>query len=349
MHRQRWAKHGSCSRLSRREFLLGAVLGAQAVIVAAATESERRGAYHRAFDGFEPLSDPEFYDLVATYAETPVPLYLDTPEEEGPLAFRFTLPTESVLYVSARADADYPLLVHPLVIERESGHRFLLPLVRSSETGRSIATTIQLGRFEAGEHRFTLTQDRAVAEPIPSSLRLQATRPVGESLLTMFMDHNPVVKLKNLDNVLDDIPLMAFCKLHKRDDRYKVTSFIIFSSENGGTTPVKLMRSYRRTLDVEWVMQQLFEADGGAIRTRRRFQGRDHRSQPYEGAERIGNSPVLATATANNNFSDGWIRFWRWTFRNPFAETGDDAIYFSPKPLFLPSDQWSTDLLERVP
>jgi hypothetical protein len=158
-----------------------------------------------------------------------------------------------------------------------------------------------------------------------------------------------VVKLKNRQNVLDDVPLMAFSKVHRREDRYKVVSFIIFSAENGGMMPVNLMNVFSRTVDVEWVMQQLFELDGTPIESRRRFQASRHRVQPFMGQDLFGNSPVLATATPNNNFSDGRFRIWRWSLPNPFEEIDNDAIYYSPRPIFLPSDQWSTELQGRYP
>jgi hypothetical protein len=335
--------------MNRRGFLLGAVAAVQSAMVVAATGSAWRRAYDRDFDGFEPVTDAEFAELVAGYSEIPVPLTADAVERDGPRAFRFTLPAPSSLNVSASADHSDPMFVHPLVLERENGRRFLLPLIRSDEEGRRVTTTAQLGRFEAGEHTITLAQDRAAFIALPRSLRLEATRPAGESLLAKFIDSNPVVRLKNRDNVLDDIPLMAFSKIHRREDRYKVISYIIFSAENGGMEPANLLDAFRRTVDVEWVMQQLFEADGEPIRSRRRFQGSRHRIQRFAGRDHFGNSPVLTTATENNNFSDGRIRLWRWSIPNPLDDVDEDAIYYSPKPVFLPSAAWSTALLERYP
>jgi hypothetical protein len=318
-------------------------------MVVASTESDWWRAYNRDFNRFEPLSDAEYVDLVAGYAEAPVPLHVAGVDDDGAVSYGFKVTEATNLFVSASADGADPIFVHPLILRRENGRRYFLPLIRAAEPGRFITTTAQLGRFEKGEHVIALTQDSASSRPLPLSLRLRASRPVGDSLLARFMASNPVVRLKNRQNVLDDVPLMAFSKVHRREDRYKVVSFIIFSAENGGMMPVNLMSVFSRTVDVEWVMQQLFELDGTPIESRRRFQASRHRVQPFTGDHLFGNSPVLATATPNNNFADGRFRILRWSFPNPFEDVDDDAIYYSPRPVFLPSEQWSTELQRRYP
>lgn len=336
-------------RLTRRRFLLGALGVAQAVGILSVTRSEWRLAYASDFAEFDPLDPAAFSELVLNHAETPVPLRWEGPEEDGARRYRFSLPEDAAVYLAATTGSAAVPFVHPLIIQLENGRRYLLPLLRSSRDGNRIPSAINLGRFDAGDHTFSLRQHPAVSLPVLASLRLRATRPNPDSLLAAFMDHQPVVKLKYVDNVLDDVPLVSFCKIHKRAARYRVTSYIIFSSENGGTMPVSLMEAYQRTVDIEWVMQQLFLPTGAVIATRRRFQGRHHGTEPFAGREMFGNSPVLVTATPNNNFADGRISLWRWSFDNPFAADIDDPIYYSAKPRFLPPHAWAGDVLAAVP
>ncbi|MGH2562027.1 MAG: hypothetical protein ACRDJH_23455 [Thermomicrobiales bacterium] len=341
--------HQEPPRLTRRRLLLGALAGAQAVGILSVTRNQWRLAYERDFAGFEPLDPAAFHELVLSHTEMPVRLAWDELADDGGRRFRFSLPEASAIYLSATTGSAGVPFVHPLIVQLEYGRRYLLPLIRSSRDGNRIPSAVNLGRFDAGDHTFTLRQDPAVSLPILASVRLGATRPDPDSLLAAFMDHNPVVKLKNLSKVLDDIPLVSFCKIHKRGARYRVTSYIIFSSENGGTMPVSLMAAYQRTVDIEWVMEQLFESTGDVIAARRRFQRRHHGTEPFAGREMFGNSPVLDTATPNNNFADGRIRLWRWTFSNPFATRIDDPIYYSPKPVFLAPHEWAADMLLAMP
>jgi hypothetical protein len=329
--------------------LLLGIAAAQAVGIVAATATDRRRIYARAFEDFKALTPLEFDSLVLDHKETPVELMPSEPADDGAARFEFTVPEDSAIYLEATAGTSEFPFVHPLIIQLENGRRYLLPLIRSARDERPFRATLDLGRFEAGTHSFTLRQDAAVSFPVPASLRLQATRPESDSLLAAFMDRHPVVKLKNLENVLDDIPLVGLSKIHRRENRYRVTSYIIFSSENGGTMPVSLMQAYQRTVDIEWVMQQLFEPTGDAIATRPRFQRPHHRSAPFRGREALDNRPVVATATPNNNFSDDRIHLWRWSIADPFAGNISDPIYYAPKPMFLAPHEWPTSVIREYP
>lgn len=331
--------------------MLGAALVAmQSAAITVKAQAEWAREFNRQFRGFALLEPLEFWGLVRSQAELPIDLRLVAGSDNEVKTFTFSLAEETTVYLTASAASAEVTFVHPLIVRLGSGRRHLLSLIRSETPGRRVPNSINLGTFTAGDHQITVNQDAAVAIPIPDSLTLTAARPASDSLLASFIDHNPVVKIKNLHNVLDDIPLVGYCHIKKRDStaEYLVSSHLIFSSENGGSMPTRLMTSFQRTLDVEWVMEQIFRPDGRVVATQRRFQSRNHGIEPFEGTEMIGNSPVLTTATPNNLFGDDRVHIGRWSAPNPFRGE-DDPIYYSPKPIFLPPGKWSQQVLDDMP
>lgn len=336
-------------RYSRRAVLLGAVLASQSIMVAATTQAERARAFYREFIHLDPLADPDFYELVAAYAETPVPLKEDEPDAEGRRTLRFSLTQESPVFLTATAASSEPIVVHPLIVRPGAGPRLLLPLIRPASQEREIVSAIQLGTFVAGEHTFTLEQDAALTLPIPSSLVLRASRPEPDALLGKFLAYTPVIQVKNRANPLDDMPLMTFAKIFRRADHYKVTTFVIFSSENGGTMPARLLDVYQRTVDIEWVTQQLYTPAGDPAPGKLSFQTVHHGFEQFEGRRVLGGHPLLSIASQNNNFSDGMFRVLGWAIPRLADRERSDAILYAPKPRFLPADDWGTSLLREFP
>jgi hypothetical protein len=336
-------------RYDRRAFLLGALFAGQSIMVAATTQAQRSRSFFREFNPFAPLDDANVFDLVATYTETPVPLTEDEPDADGRRTFRFSLTRATPVFLTATAASSEQVFVHPLIVRPQDGPRLLLPLIQSAQQNREIPSTIQLGTFESGDHTFTLEQDAALTLPIPSSLVLRATHPEPDALLGKFLAHTPVIEVKNGANPLDDIPLMAFAKIYRRGDEYKVTSFVIFSSENGGTMPARLLDVYQRTLDIEWVTQQLYAPTGDPVPGRLSFQTIHHGFERFEGRRILGEHPLLSIASQNNNFSDGMFRVLGWAFPRPSERVGSDSILYAPKPRFLLADDWGTSLLSEFP
>lgn len=337
------------TRLSRRGFLLAGLVAVQAVAVAGTTRSERSRTFYREFNRFTPLNDPDFYELVATYAETPVPLIEGEPDADGRRTFRFSLARDTTVFLAAAAESSEPIFVHPLIVRVDDGPRLLLPLIRSANPDRGISSPIQLGMLEAGDHTFTLEQDAAATFPLPESLVLSATRPEPDALLAKLMAHVPVIEIKNPENVLDDIPLMAFAKLYRREDQYKITTFVIFSSENGGTMPARLLDVYQRTVDIEWVTQQIYSFDGEPVSDRLSFQTIRHGFAQFDGPRVLGEHPLLSIASENNNFSDGKVRVLGWAIPRLSVPYGSDPILYAPKPRFLPGSDWGASLMRDYP
>ncbi len=336
-------------RFRRRGFLVVGLLAVQSAVVAATTQTERASIFYREFNQFAPLADADFYELVATYAETPVALVEGEPDADGRRTFRFSLTRATPVYLTATVASSEPMFVHPLIVRSDNGPRLLLPLIQSSLPEREIPSTIQLGTLDAGDHVFTLEQHASATFPIPNSLSLRAARPEPDAPLARFLAHTPVIEIKNPANPLDDIPLMAFAKLYRRNDQYKVTSFFIFSSENGGTMPARLLDIYQRTVDIEWATQQIYSLSGETVPGLLSFQTVSHGFAQFEGRRMLGDHPLLSIASENNNFSDGQVRVLGWAIPRLSAGDSADPILYAPKPQFIPGADWGTSLLHKYP
>lgn len=323
-------RHNWCVRVVV-VFTLLSCISASFIVAKVHTDLERE--FYRNFIGYHSLEQSEYDQLLSQHRE--IPIALKTEVRQGKLLLSFSLPVDSAVYLTASADSARTVFVHPLILEREDGKKFLLPLLRSDVVGEELSSSIRLGHFSAGVHQVELTQDDSVNLSLPSTLQLQASRSAYQSPLSVFIDHHPVVEVRNPRNVLDDIPLIGYSRIYKRGDDYMVTSNLIFSSENGGTKPPVLMRSYGRTLDVEWVMKQIFAHDGDALQpSYRQYQGGSHTPRQFEGKQYLDSSPVLEVATLNNNFSDG--RFWLDGIIPRRASANTEVLYYAPKPEFLP-------------
>ena len=336
-------------RISRRGLLLSAVLAGQSVMVAASTQAQRSRAYFREFAGFDSLSRARYYELVANYTESPLVLTAGEPDAAGRPTYRFSLSRETPVFLSATVSGVEPIFVHPLIVRRDDGPRLLLPLIRPATPDRSITSSIQLGMCEAGDHSFSIEQNAASSMPLPDSLVLRIARPEPDSLLASFLAHTPVIEIKNAANVLDDIPLMAFAKIFRLGDAYKMTTFVIFSSENGGTMPARLLDTYQRTVDIEWVTQQLYSPDGRPEPGRLAFQTVHHGFERFAGRQVLGSHPSLSIASQNNNFTDGVVRVLGMTLPSYFSSETRDPILYAPKPRFLPPAEWGIGLLSEYP
>ena len=325
------------------------MIAVQSALVAATTRAEWARTFYRKFSQFTPLADSEFYELVATYSETPIQLRAGEPDADGRRTYHFSLTRETPVYLTATAASSEPMFVHPLIVRLNDGPRLLLPLMQSSEPEKEIPSSIQLGTLEAGDHMFTLEQDAAVTIPIPGSLSLRAARPEPDAPLARFLTHTPVIEIKNPANVLDDIPLMAFSKLYRREDQYKVTTFFIFSSENGGTMPARLIATYQRTVDIEWATQKIYSLSGESASGWLSFQTVSHGFAQFDGRRVLGDHPLLSIASENNNFSDGQVRILGWSIPRLGAGESADPILYAPKPRFIPGADWGTSLLQEYP
>ncbi len=175
-----------------------------------------------------------------------------------------------------------------------------LPIVR---TGRA-EYQVMLGRVEPGRHTFVVDEDAALTS---TELRGRALVAVG-AIHVALIDANardytavslaPILQARP-DTVgkYTDVPVFMWYETEptSRGTRYRYS--VIFTNEDGGTPAGRLMATWGRTTDIEYVYSVEID-DRGAILADD-IQGPRHEILPFNG-RREGRHPLLWVSTSNN-------------------------------------------------
>src|SRR5437667_100367 len=115
------------------------------------------------------------------------------------------------------------------------------------------------------------------------------------------IDHAPILHARpNTIGRFSDVPLLMWYETataRGRQHRYSV----IFSNEDGGTATDRLMATWGRTTDIEFVYGVEIDANGRTLAEE--FQGPDHVVTPFRGAHNARH-PLEFVVTDNNMVSD---------------------------------------------
>ncbi len=165
--------------------------------------------------------------------------------------------------------------------------------------GRDMDYNVLLGPLAPGEHRLRIDWDNSwtpALETAPEILAVDLTAlkradPAQEPILRA-----PILYIRS-DTVarFSDAPLVLYWEREKDE----VTYTVIFSNEDGGTNTERLMARWGRTTDIEWCYR--YSKSGNSFEET--FQGRDHKTLPFQGRKQ-GGHPILYNVTVNNNFAD---------------------------------------------
>jgi len=98
-----------------------------------------------------------------------------------------------------------------------------------------------------------------------------------------------------------DIPLLMWYATEPSPRGTWIRYSVIFSNEDGGTPADRLMATWGRLTDIEYVYGVELDAAGQILAAE--YQGPDHQFLPFAG-ERVGQHPVLFVVTENNMVSD---------------------------------------------
>ena len=152
---------------------------------------------------------------------------------------------------------------------------------------------VSLGRLLAGSHRLTLDLDRRrsarrVREATVSGVVVEPARPgsIEERLLA----HAPILEARpNSLGKFSDVPLVTWVETDDLGSgAVRLRYSVVFSNEDGGTPPDRLMATWGRLTDLEFVYG--VELDGQGRVTAARYQGPEHRSstlrEPAKGRAR---------------------------------------------------------------
>lgn len=175
-------------------------------------------------------------------------------------------------------------------------------LTRGSEAAKYV---VSLGRHDTGTHTVTAALDpahtaRHIREAAVDSIavRVLAAGPAEERLLA----HSPIVYARrNTIGRFSDVPLLMWVETDKTSEGTRLRYSVVFSNEDGGTPPDRLMATWGRLTDIEFVYGVDLD-DAGGIQSAA-YQAPEHKIEAFSG-QREGNHPVLYVVTDNNMLRD---------------------------------------------
>ncbi len=189
-----------------------------------------------------------------------------------------------------------------LRIELDGRYSQHLLLVRGAEPA---TYRVSLGALQAGAHTLNLSLDtrwtaaragrvevaRVATESVPDSDR-------GHALVA----HAPILHARpNTVGRFTDVPLLTWVEEDPHANGRRLRFSTVFSNEDGGTPPDRLLATWGRLTDLEYVYGVELDRDGRVLSAE--FQGKEHRILPFAG-RREGLHPALYVATDNNMLSD---------------------------------------------
>lgn len=246
-------------------------------------------------------------------------------QAQSPASRDFTLdaPAEVVATLSARcASCDWAVtgreavLLELLIDGAYSQH---VALVRGNHDGKY---RVLLGTLGPGPHHLTIRRDAVRSAPragpaTVDGIELQIV--TADSQEYSWISRAPILRARpgTVDR-FSDFPLLMYVESDVGGEgpgpyRYQYT--VIFSHEDGGTATDRLMATWGRTTDIEFVLGVRAD-EGGAALGREVIQAEGHQWIPFNGPRR-GAHPVLWVATDNNMVAD---------------HGRDDMISFAPAP-----------------
>jgi len=180
---------------------------------------------------------------------------------------------------------------------------------------------VMLGAVEAGPHRLSIARDTKRSAAGAGAVTFGRTdvkvfdrgAPEHE-----WLARAPILRARpGTVERFSDVPLVMYVERGVNGEsgsRYQLQYTVIFTNEDGGTPTDRLMATWGRTTDIEFVYGVTDPAAGEA--PREEIQAAGHKWIPFQGP-REGAHPVLWVATENNMVAD----------RGP-----EDAIRFAPAP-----------------
>lgn len=187
---------------------------------------------------------------------------------------------------------------------------------------------VMLGPLPAGEHRLTVERDAALSAPragAASIARVAVAAFAEDTPEHAWLSQAPMIYARpGTVERFSDVPIMMWAERAPAPARGFHYS-VIFTHEDGGTPTDRLMATWGRTTDIEFVVGIEQQPDGTV---RQQFQGKDHEIFPFRGT-RLGTHPLLWVSTDNNMFSD----------------SGDGGIRFAPAPDMVTLDRVSREVV----
>lgn len=179
-----------------------------------------------------------------------------------------------------------------------------LPIVRSGVAEYRVA----LGRLAPGTHRLAYERDPAMSG---SAFHGRPAEQVEDVVIEKLLADRPEYVPASLAPIIyarpgtagrfTDVPVLMWYEVEPTQLGTRYRYSVIFTNEDGGTPADRLMATWGRTTDIEYLYSVEVSADGTILADD--YQGRDHVTTPFRGT-REGRHPQLWVVTANNMVAD---------------------------------------------
>ena len=179
-----------------------------------------------------------------------------------------------------------------------------LPVVRNG----SAEYDVLLGAVEPGPHTLRIDVDQ---ELTAAALRPAGAVSIGEVTVEQRTDADadyvaislaPIVYARpNTIGRFTDVPVFVWYETEPAGIGTRYRYSVIFTNEDGGTPTDRLMATWGRTTDIEYIYSVVVDATGRILADD--YQGPDHVITPFRG-QREGRHPRLWVSTQNNMVRD---------------------------------------------
>lgn len=201
-----------------------------------------------------------------------------------------------------------------LVLRVDGRYSQHLPLVRGSAD-----YAVMLGDAEPGRHTIRVELDTAASATELKSASAATARIAVTPVFPEAADHlaqalAPFVYARpNTIGKFTDVPVFMWYEREPTGRGALYRYSVIFTNEDGGTPTDRLMATWGRTTDIEYIYSIELDRAGGIVGEE--YQGPEHKVLPFRG-KREGRHPLLWVATDNNMVRDA----------------GDVTIRYAPAP-----------------
>lgn len=164
---------------------------------------------------------------------------------------------------------------------------------------------VTLGELAAGRHRLTIDRDRTLSAPGAGPASIEAVDVTilvrAQGVDYAAQSRAPILHARpNTLGRFTDLPLVMWYEIVPTSRGRQFRYSVIFSNEDGGTATDRLMATWGRTTDIEFVYG--VELDDNDRVLAEEFQGPGHEVPPFTGRHEAGH-PLLWVSTDNNMVS----------------------------------------------
>jgi hypothetical protein len=197
---------------------------------------------------------------------------------------------------------------------------------------RGVEYRILLGTAGSGIHTLRIREESALTasnlrgrSSARWDARIEQITPADENYRALSLA--PIIYAR--DNTVErftDVPLVMWYEVEptNRGTRYRYS--VVFSNEDGGTSTDRLMATWGRTTDIEYLYSVEVDANGTILGED--MQGPEHEILPFKG-KREGTHPLLWVSTENNMVLDH----------------GTTSVRYAPAPSLVNLDKVSREVV----